>query len=210
VLEALPLAVAIAASPFAIIPALLLLSSPHARTSGPAYLAGWTLGLLLITSLTAALSGLWDGPGEPRAWTAWVRIAVGVGLLILAARKWFGRNNPGPPPGWLTSVTTAPPGRALRLGMVLAVANPKILVLATTAGATVGGESAVIGVVVVVVVASASVTLPVIASLVLGERLRPTLVRASSWLERYNATIVAVVLLIIAIVLISEGIATLA
>jgi threonine/homoserine/homoserine lactone efflux protein len=207
--EAIPLALAIAASPFAIIPVLVLLSSPHARTSGPTYLAGWVLGLLAIVTFAAMLSGLWEGPAEPRTWTAWLRIAVAVGLLGLAAKKWLGRQDPGPPPAWLTSVTTATPGRALRLGVILAVANPKILVLAATAGATVSSEFTVAGLVITVVVAASSVALPVAASLILGERLRPSLERGSAWLGRHNATIVAVVLFIIAIALIAEGITVL-
>ena len=43
-LVALPMAVAIALSPFAIIPAIVLLLTPRPREAAGAFLAGWVLG----------------------------------------------------------------------------------------------------------------------------------------------------------------------
>ena len=50
-LVALPMAVAIALSPFAIIPAIVLLLTPRPREAAGAFLAGWVLGVALVAGL---------------------------------------------------------------------------------------------------------------------------------------------------------------
>ncbi|MET0701929.1 MAG: GAP family protein, partial [Mycobacterium sp.] len=54
--ELIPLAVVVAASPLSIIPALLLvLHSARPRPTGLAYLAGWLLGLTVMTGVFVAV-----------------------------------------------------------------------------------------------------------------------------------------------------------
>ncbi len=53
----LPLAVGIAISPIPIIAVVLMLTTPRARANGPAFLAGWVLGLGIVGAIVLALAG---------------------------------------------------------------------------------------------------------------------------------------------------------
>ena len=63
VAELVPIAVAIALSPFPVIPVVLLLLTERALANGGSFLAGWFGGLLGLTAIVALLAGvieLWD------------------------------------------------------------------------------------------------------------------------------------------------------
>lgn len=209
--EALPLAVAIAASPFAIVPAILLLFTTRPRATGGAFLAGWLLGLTVITAAAAMLASVIDPFADEPAWASWLRIAVGVLLLGLAVRKVLRRKVVTAPPAWIGRLKDATPSRAFVLAVVMAVANPKILLLAGAAGVIIGAaeltraETAVT-VVAVVVVASLTVALPVLLYVVLGDRVLTPLGRVRDWLSRNNAAVMAVVLLVLGVALLLEGV----
>jgi hypothetical protein len=66
----LPLALGVAISPVPIIAVILMLLSPRARTSGPAFLAGWVVRLAIAGVVVLALSysvGLGAGAAEARS-----------------------------------------------------------------------------------------------------------------------------------------------
>jgi presenilin-like A22 family membrane protease len=54
----IPLGLVIALSPITVIPAALFLQAPQLRPTGLAFLAGWLLGLAVLTALCVAASGL--------------------------------------------------------------------------------------------------------------------------------------------------------
>ena len=212
--EALPLAVAIAASPFAIVPAILLLFTERPKATGGAFLAGWVLGLTIVTAAATMLASVLDLLEGTPTWLSWVRIAVGVLLVAVAVRKVLRRSTVTEPPAWMSTVEQATPARAFVLAVVMAVANPKILLLAAAAGALIGaadlprGDTALL-VVTVVVVAALSVALPVVLYLVLGARVLRPLSAARDWLVRHNAIVMAVVLAVLGVALIADGVSTL-
>ena len=115
-------------------------------------------------------------------------------------------------PGWMRSIDDIGPARAFRLGLILTVANVKEIAFAAGAGFTIGGAmlsagQAAIAVAVFVVLACLSVGIPVLAALVGGARVQPALTEMRNWLVRYNAIVVAAVLLIIGAMLVGNGIA---
>lgn len=55
--ELLPLAVAVSISPLPIIAMVVLLMSPHARTSTPAFMVGWVVAIARGLGGTALLAG---------------------------------------------------------------------------------------------------------------------------------------------------------
>lgn len=123
----LPAAAGIALSPFPIVAVILVVTSPQARSAGPAFAAGWLAGLSLLTAVVVGLGELVGG-GEPATWAAWVRVVLGAALVVLAVRKFAGRpraDEPGTTPAWMAGLTTASPGRALILGLGLAALNPR-------------------------------------------------------------------------------------
>ena len=69
---------------------------------------------------------------------AWVRIAVGIALIVFGIFRWLTRHNkPHAMPG-TKHITEAGPGKALAVGAVLTVANPKVLFICLAAGLAIG------------------------------------------------------------------------
>ena len=107
----------------------------------------------------------------------------------------------------LDSVT---PLKAVGLAVVLSVVNPKNLVLTVAAAAAVAqagatGGDAVIALAVFVLIASISIAAPVVVVLVAGDRAEHVLEGWRAWLEQNNATVMAVVLLVMGVVVFAKG-----
>lgn len=210
--EVIPLGLAVAASPFAIIPAILLLLAPRAVAAGSAYLAGWLLGLAAGATAFALLSGVLPESDETPAWAAWGRIVLGVLLLALAVRSWLGRRTPKPAPAWMESLSSATPRRAFRLALVMALANPKILLLSAAAGLTVGSAheglaASALAIAIYALVAAITVIIPFAVYLIRRERIVRRLEATRDWLARHNAVVMAVVFAVLGVVLVLEGVA---
>jgi len=210
--EVLPLAIAIAASPFPILPAILLLLTPAPRLLASAFLAGWASGILVATIGFAALAAVVDDRGYPPTWAAWLVVILGLALVAIGVAKWRGRRADRADPAWLASIAEATPPRAIRLGLLLSAANPKVLLLVAAAGLVIGSADlgtapAVAVVAAFTVLASVSVALPLLLFLVLGDRVLEPLLRARAWLTDNNEAVMSVVLTVIGGYLIANGIA---
>jgi threonine/homoserine/homoserine lactone efflux protein len=104
----------------------------------------------------------------------------------------------------------ATPRSALKLGLVMALANPKVLLLAVAGGLGIGEEdytvaenaAAVVG---FSVVASLTVAAPLVMTLVTGSRAEPLLQRAREWLDAHNQAVVAVVLVLLGALVLVAG-----
>ena len=101
---------------------------------------------------------------------------------------------------------------ALGLGILLAAVNPKNLILGAAAGVVVGTSNLAVGnavgaIGVYVLLAASTVVVPVVGFLVARDRLRRPLDSLRAWLERENAVIMGVVLLILGVVVIAKGLA---
>ena len=113
----------------------------------------------------------------------------------------------------MQALDAATPSSALRLGLILSVPNPKVALLAVASGLTIGAAElgstqAVAATAVFTAVASCSVAAPLVAYLLLGERVLQPLGRARDWLRAHQAAVVAAVLALIGLLLIAQGIAT--
>ena len=208
-LESLPLALGIAASPFPVVPAVLLLFSPRPRAAGGGFLVGWFGALLAATALAAAVSSAVERSGESPTWASWVRVVLAGLLFLVAARQWRSRGK-AEEPGWMRTLGEATPAAAARLGVLLSVANPKVLVLALAGGLSIGAADLAVGRTVVTlllftVLASVSVALPWLLHLLRGDRILGPLGRVRDWLVVHNAVVVAVVLLVLGVLLLLEG-----
>src|SRR3954471_2336462 len=95
--EILTFAVGVALSPVPIIAVILMLFSRRARVNGPAFLIGWVIALGAVSTAVYALSDAGDPATSSTAsdTIAWGKIALGVLLLLFAARTWRGRPGPG-------------------------------------------------------------------------------------------------------------------
>ena len=199
-----PAALAIAASPFGIVPAILFLFTPRARAEAAAFLLGWALGIA-VGFLLAALAAIWLEGWETGPALPWVKRALGVGLLALALRNVLRRNQAAEAPGWMRGIETATPVGALRLGLLLSLANPKVLLLALSAGALAVeaglgiGSGLAMAALLFAAAASATVAAPVVAYLLAGERVLRPLSRLRDWLVANNSLVVAAVLALIGV-----------
>ncbi|MDD2858625.1 MAG: GAP family protein, partial [Candidatus Nanopelagicales bacterium] len=72
-LETLPLALAIAASPFPIIPAILLLFTERARATSAAFLLGWIVGIAFAVTCFTLVSEFIEVADHPPLWASAAR-----------------------------------------------------------------------------------------------------------------------------------------
>ena len=209
--DVVPLAIAIAASPFTIIPAILLLFTPRARATSLTFLAAWLVALVVGVTVFVLLASTSEGYEETPTWVAWTRIVLGAALIVLGIRQWLARHTPKPTPAGMHRIETATPRTALRLAVLLAYANPKVLLMTAAAGLSIGAaelDTTATGVAIAVftVVASLSIAVPVLLYAVLGERMLGPLTRMRDWLEQHSAFIMSIVILVIGVMVLVEGI----
>jgi threonine/homoserine/homoserine lactone efflux protein len=209
--ELIPLALVIALSPLSIIPAILVLHSPRPRPTGLAFLLGWVAGLVVLTVAFIAVSGLLGGTrSQPPGWASWLRITLGAALIAFGIYRWLTRHTkPHQIPG-TRHITEAGPGKALLVGGLLTVANPKVLFMCAAAGLAIGtagvGPDAGLVTAVFVAVSASTVALPILGYLATGNRLDPALAKLETWMAQNNGTLVAGILVVIGLLVLYKGI----
>jgi len=214
-LELIPLGLVVAFSPLSIIPAVLVLHAPRPKPAGLAFMAGWLVGLAVLTSIFLTASDLVGGIGKsPPSWASWLRIVIGVALIGFGVYRWVTRKKSEHMPGWMTRMSTLTPGKAAVTGAALTVANVKVLLICAAAGLSIGSSglgspSVWIAAAWYVAVAGSTVALPILGYAVSGERLDPALERLKDWMERQHAALVAVILVVIGLLVLYKGISAL-
>ena len=214
-LELIPLGLVVAFSPLSIIPAVLVLHAPRPKPAGLAFMAGWLVGLAVLTSIFLTASYLVGGIGNsPPSWASWLRIVIGVALIGFGVYRWVTRKKSEHMPGWMTRMSTLTPGKAAVTGAALTVANVKVLLICAAAGLAIGSSglgspSVWIAAAWYVAVAGSTVALPILGYAVSGERLDPALERRNDWMERQHAALVAVILVVIGLLVLYKGISAL-
>ncbi len=212
--EVLPLAIGIAASPFPVIPVILLLFTDRPRAAAWAFLSGWLVGVGGAAAVFVLLAEVVDQSADTPSWASWLRVVGGAALVAYGVKQWVGRPADAEQPAWMRSISTATPAAAVRMALLLSAANPKVLLLAAAAGLTIGADDFtargdVAAVVIFTLVASVSVAVPVLAYTVFGERVLRPLGVARDWLVRNNSAVMAVVLVVIGLLLLIKGITSL-
>ncbi|MFI6813389.1 GAP family protein [Nonomuraea sp. NPDC050328] len=192
--ELLPLALGVAISPVPIIAVILMLLAPRAGGTSTGFLIGWVAGVVIATVLFAMLAeavGLESG-GQPSAVVSWIKLLLGVVMLLLAIKQWKARPKEGQAPklpAWMAAIDKMTPGRSESIGFLLSAVNPKNLAMCVAAGVAIAqGGSYVLPLVVFTVIAVSTVAVPVIAYAVAAERMRGPLNSLRHWLEHNNAT----------------------
>lgn len=206
------LALVITLSPLSLIPAVLVLQTPRPRPSSLAFLGGWLLSLTALTAIFVGVSGLLGGlHRSPPGWASWLRIGVGAALIVFGVYRWLTRQRHTEMPGWMRSLTGLTPRRAGVTGAVLAVVRPEVLLICAAAGLAIGSAGlgvthAWISAAFFVGVAASSVAIPVLAYAVAGEHLDDPMARLKDWMERHNAALMAVILVLIGLLVLYKGI----
>lgn len=205
------LAVGIAASPFPIIPAILLLFTTRPIATSTSFLAGWAGGITIATTVFVVMAEIIDTREDTPTWVAWSRVVLGLTLIVLALQRWLTRGKVKAVPAWMGAIQTAGPAKAVRLGLLLSAANPKILLLTAAAGLSIGsdgnsGAEVALWVLAFTTLASSTVAAPMLLRLVLGERILRPLSVARDWLQTNNAAVMSIVFAVIGVAVLTEGI----
>jgi threonine/homoserine/homoserine lactone efflux protein len=213
--QVLSFGVGVALSPVPIIGVVLMLATPRARSNGPAFIAGWILGLAVVGALVLlASSGVASEQGEPADWVSWLKLVLGVLLVAVAVKERRSRpTDDAEPemPKWMEAIDTFTPGKAAGFGALLSGINPKNLLLCVGAAAAIAqtgvsaGEQAV-ALAVFVLIGTLGPGAPVAIYFALGERSEQILDRLKAWMSDNNAAIMAVLCLVIGVKLIGDAI----
>jgi threonine/homoserine/homoserine lactone efflux protein len=172
-------AVGVAISPLPIVAVVLMLVTPRGRANGPALLFGWLFGVAAAGAILLLLASGADASqqGEP-AWVDWLKLVLGLGLVLLAVRQFRGRPHEGEEPvtpKWMGALERFSPPKAAAAGVALSALNPKNLLLIVAGAASIAqtgieaGEQA-IALIVFVLIATIGVGTPVVICFALGDR----------------------------------------
>jgi len=214
--DILPLALGVAISPIPVIAAILMLLSPNAKTTSVGFLIGWIAGTVVAVIAFTVLSALLpeDDSDASNPVKATIRLALGVLLILLAARQWRARPRGQVAPGlpkWMSAIDNLNPVKGLGLGVALSALNPKNLIMAVGAGIAIGagdlsnGQTVVV-IVVFTAIAASTVAVPVIGYLAAADRMAQPLEALRGWLVRENTVVMAILLLVIGVVMIGKGV----
>jgi hypothetical protein len=214
--ESITFAIGVAISPIPIIAIILMLLSKKASTNSLAFAVGWVMGVAGATAIVIAASGAigTNSGGGPSDGVSTVKLVLGVLLLFTGLRHWRERPAPGEQaslPKWLQAIEGITPVKSGALGIGLSAINPKNLIMIVGGGLAIAGAHAsgggkVVAAVVFVVLAVSTVVLPVLLYRILGDRAQQPLESLNVWLQANNATVMSVLILVIAVVLIGKGI----
>ncbi len=213
--EILPLAVGVAISPIPIIAVVLMLSTPKGKGNGLAFLLGWLIGLGLvgvIVLLLADPAGASED-GGPATWVGWFLLILGLIAVLIGIRSWRRRprgDEEPPMPKWMSAIDQFTPGRSLGLGFLLAALNPKNLTLTLAAAASIAAaglssSDSYIVLAVFVVIGTIGLGIPIGVYFLGGDTAAETLAGLRHWLALNNATIMAVLMVVIGAKLIGSG-----
>jgi threonine/homoserine/homoserine lactone efflux protein len=213
--DILPFAIGIAISPVPIIAVILMLFSARARTNGPAFLVGWVFGVAVVTLVVLLLADAGDVATDSGAsdGVAWGKLVLGLLLILLGLREWRERPQPGEPaemPKWMAAIDGFTAVKALGSGVLLSAVNPKNLILAAGAGATIAqaglsGSDDTVLVILFVLLASVSIAGPVFVYLLGGDKAQHVLDGWKAWLGEHNAAVMTVLLVVMGAVLMGKG-----
>jgi threonine/homoserine/homoserine lactone efflux protein len=215
--EMLPFAVGVAISPMPIVAVVLMLVTAKGRVDGLMFLSGWLGGITVAGAVLLLVAGGRDASenGQPAAWIDWVKLVVGVLLLLVALRQWRARPREGEAPAtpkWMAALNEFTPAKAAGAGVLLSAVNPKNLLLIAAGAAAIAqtGISAgeqVVALTVFVLIGSVGVGAPVFLYFALGDRSRAPLEGLRTWMGRSNTAIMAVLLVVIGVKLIGDAVA---
>ncbi len=203
-LQLVPLGLAAALSSVPITATIFLLLSDSRSRSGLAFLAGTVLGTFAaVTLATVAGQAL---PGRPRRHddlVATLEVVVGIAMVLLGVLTLARRNRGGTgrAAGWLDGIGSF--GVVPVFGIALALnVRPKAVLLVTAAGLTISRahlpfDQNLLLAVVYTAIATVTVVVPVVATILFPQWMEPRLVSAKGWIAAHSAAVGAAMLILV-------------
>lgn len=205
---------------FASVPVIAMaavLATLNTRAVLCSFTAGFAVGVLAVAAVGLAIVDGVSAASDSAAWVSWLRIALAVVLLALAVRKFATHvrtRDSASEPGWMANMRRTTAGRAFLVAFLLGSVNPKnaAIVLsgvsAVVAATTVVADQ-IVPVLVFVVIASLGVAVPLLAVATLGARATTPLESFVGWFAHNSNIVMGVVLVALAFMVGSYGIAAL-
>jgi hypothetical protein len=203
-LQLIPLALAAALSSVPITATIFILLSESRSRSGLGFLVGTVLGTFATVMVTTLIGQAL--PGRPRQHEALVgtlEVVIGsalvlLGLVTLARRS---RAGSGSSPGWLERIGTFGILTVFGIGLALTL-RPKAILLAAAAGLAIVGVNVPfhddLGLVVFyTVIATCTVGVPIVATMLFPRRMEPRLLSAKGWIAAHSGAVGATMMILI-------------
>ena len=215
--ELLPIAVAVAVSSVPIMATILILLSPKRNRSAIPFLIGWVVGMagVVVVAAIGASALPIRSLRAPQTAIGICQIIVGLAVLVVAVMAWrrAARAPSDRTSTWLDRIDRMGPAAALGFAVALNL-RPKGLLLGAAAGLSIAGSSlndseAVIVVAIYVGLASSTVIVPIVVTLVAPARMQPRLVLVRDWLSHNSTHITVVVLVMVGFVILGAGLSRL-
>jgi hypothetical protein len=210
----IPLGVAAAVSTVPILVTILILLSDNRDRSALPYLIGWVVGTLFLLTVGTIAAGSLAQPRPRQSDTILgvLEILIGVAFLALGILA-FRRHQESPggrEPKWAHAVGAIGAGRALGLGLALNL-RPKGVLLCAAASlalhsANAGVEDTAILILVYTAIATSTVALPIVATLLSPRRMEPRLIHARGWLDHNGPVVTAAIMVVIGVLVAVSGI----
>lgn len=211
----LPLALAIAASPGAIIAMILLLMTPKALSNSFFFLVGWYLGLMLVGIIFLNRPGFYTSSGEPSLILGWVRISLGsvifiTGLFLL--RKVIKGEDRDAPPKWSRKIDSFGFSHSLFFGFFFAAPNIKNASMVTSGAASIGnvglnGTQEILVLLIFCLVATIGVLVPPLIYLLFRKKAGYFFDKLKFWLIRYQDHILTIICMVFGGLFLYQGLA---
>ncbi len=198
----LPLALAAALSTVPVTAAIVILLSDRRRRAGAAFLAATLLGTLVVVALATLVGRAL--PGRTRQHDALIgqlEIVIG-GVMVLIGVLTLVRQSRSHAPGgsgWLDDVGSLGVLPVFGIGLALCL-RPKAGLLALAAGLAINRaalplEENLVLLVVYTLVATSTVAVPIVATVLFPQQTVPRLVAANRWLSVHATTVGAAVMI---------------
>ncbi|MER7604781.1 GAP family protein [Nocardioides sp. NPDC127503] len=219
--QLLPEMVGLAVTPAAIVACLLLLGSSYPFRNVVALAVPFlaVYGVLSIIALVAGRAAD-AASGDPSTTRGWMSVVAGGIFLTVAAMSWLRRPAGRPAarathrattaePGWVSQLRDPSVRLVLVAGLLLAIVNPNVAILASGLGivvtADVGLGAQVVGIALLLAASMIDFIVPVLVFVAAGERGRGWLRSATRWLLAHNHVIGIVVLVAFGVLFVGRG-----
>jgi hypothetical protein len=210
-----PLALAAAVSSMPIMAMFVILLSPRRGESALPFLAGWVIGCVAVLVIGSLAAGAIPIRRHHRADTTIgvLEILIGLALVVLGIIT-LGRRTEsvaGPLPRWVERIDSFGSLPALGIGLALNL-RPKALLLGAAASlsirsADIGVEESLVAIVVYTAIATSTVSIPTVLTLVSPEHMERRLDTARAWLLRNGVLLTALAMIAIGVVITYAGVA---
>ena len=209
----LPLALGIAAAPWAIIALMILLLTPRAIANAYAFMFGWYMGLLIVGIIILSSPALMTDSGEPSRTMGWIRLGMAAVFLIfslLLIRKIPRNKEQRNIPGWIEKVDAFGFSQAAITGFLLSTLNFKNSSMVVVGAAFIARQGLGLGqeiltLLLFCLIASIGILIPFVIFLLFRSKAERIFGHIKIWILKNRVLILLVILLVFGAISLYKG-----